>query len=201
MSDPLFTAWAQQPVAPLAIDPALLEDRARRLEARVWRRDAIEYAACVAAIAAFGWIGWTNPDTLVRIACGLIALGTLIVARGLWVRRPRIAAGALGAQSMAYYRAALVQQRDALASVWRWYLLPVVPGLALFLFGIARGAAGEIGAVPALVGIAPSVLIVTGVFAGIHWLNRRAARAIGREIETLDAELSSDHVIDEGDDR
>jgi hypothetical protein len=77
-----------------------------------------------------------------------------------------------------FHRAQLLRQRDLLRSVWRWYLLPFVPGLFLLL--MARAAVDPGRATRA-------ALINVLVFLGIGWLNERAARRIDREIESLDA--------------
>jgi hypothetical protein len=186
MTDPL-DLWASQPVAPMRIAPEVLERRARGLERRVGRRNAIEYGAGGAVVLLFGAMGVRAPDTLYRIACAAIVLGVLVV---MWSLHRRGAARWLDASAAPvrdHYRAELVRQRNALAAVWRWYLAPLIPGLALFFAAIWRSIAIIAGTAAANAAILPAALICVVVFAGIHWLNRIAARRLNATIAALDA--------------
>lgn len=189
MSDPVIQLWASQPVTPVAIDTSDMAARADRLASRIRCRDAIEYAASAMVVVAFGWIGYAFDDALFRIACTAIIFGTLIVIRNLWVRRVRSDPALLGQASHIHYRAELVRQRDSLASVWRWYLGPFVPGLLLFQFAIWRLTAPATGPMAATIGLLPTALPIFAIFIGIHWLNRIAARRMTRLIEALDREI------------
>jgi len=198
MSDPVIQFWASQPVAPVTIDPTEMAARADRLAARVRRRDAIEYAASAIVIVGFGWIGYAFDDALFRIACGVIIFGTLVVVRNLWVRRVRSEPALLGQASHLHYRAELVRQRDSLASVWRWYLGPFMPGLLLFQFAIWRLAAQAMGSMDATIGLLQTALPVLAVFVAIHLLNRKAARRLSRLIDALDREIDPPQTIMKG---
>jgi hypothetical protein len=178
--------WASQPVTPVRIAPEVLERRARSFERRVGRRNAIEYVAGGAGILLFGAMGVRAPDTLFRIACAAIVLGVIMVLWGLHRRGAARSLDASAAPVRDHYRAELVRQRDALASVWRWYLAPLVPGLALFFAAIWRGVAVTTGTPAASAAILPPVLIAVAILAGIHWLNRIAARRLTAAIAALD---------------
>lgn len=189
MSDPIIQLWANQPVSPVPIDASDMAAQADRLASRIRRRDAIEYAASAIVVVAFGWIGYALDDALFRIACAVIIFGTLVVARNLWTRRVRPDLALLGQASHIHYRAQLVRQRDSLASVWRWYLGPFVPGLLLFQFAVWRLTAQVMGPTDATIGLLPTALPIFAVFLGIHWLNRMAAQRMTRLIEALDREI------------
>lgn len=187
MTDPLTDLWASQPVTPVRIAPEVLERRARGLERSVGRRNAIEYVAGGAVVLLFGAMGVRTPDTLFRIACAAIVLGIIVVLWGLHRRGAARPLDASAAPVREHYRAELVRQRDALAGVWRWYLAPVGPGLALFFAAIWRGIAITAGGAAASAAILPPVLIAVAILAGIHWLNRIAARRLSAAIAALDA--------------
>ena len=186
MTDPR-DLWASQPVTPVRLAPEMLERRARGFERRIGRRNAIEYVAGGAGILLFGAMGARAPDTLFRIACAAIVLGVIALMWGLHRRGAARRLDASAAPVRDHYRAELVRQRDALASVWRWYLAPVVPGLALFFAAIWRGVAVAAGTAAASAAILPPVLIAVAILAGIHWLNRSAARRLSAAIAALDA--------------
>lgn len=198
MSDPVIQFWAGQAVAPVAIDATEMAARADRFARRIRRRDAIEYTAGALVIGAFGWIGYAFDDAVLRVACAVIILGTLIVMRHLWKRRVRSDAARLGQASHLYYRAELVRQRDSLASVWRWYLGPFLPGLLLFQFAIWRLVAQAMGPADATAGLLQTSLPIMAVLVGIHWLNRMAARRLTRLIDALDREIEPSHSITKG---
>ena len=111
-------------------------DRFYRL---VRRRNRIEYAAAVLVVIVFTAYTFLLPSPVARIGAGLIVLGTLIMVRQLHRRAaaspPPEAEAAL--PLIVHQRAQLVRQRDALAKVGRWYLLPFVPGLALMVLAPA----------------------------------------------------------------
>jgi hypothetical protein len=154
----------------------------------VVRRDAIEYVAGGVGALAFVWIALTTPEWSIRAACALIVIGMGVVMRNLWKRRMPAPPEALGVAGIHYYRAELVRLRDTLASVTRWYLAPLAPGLVAFLLAVgwatARTAPVWLASVTTGIGLA----IVTGMFWFIRHLNRAAADRLDDEIRSLDAE-------------
>lgn len=186
MTDPR-DLWASQPVAPMRVAPEMLERRARGLERRVAWRNAIEYCAGGAVVLLFGAMGMHASDRLLRVACAAIVLGVIVVMWGLHRRGAARRLDASAAPVRDHYRAELVRQRDALAGVWRWYLAPLAPGLALFFAALWRSVATTGGTAAANTAILPAALIAVAVFAGIHWLNRIAARRLTAAIAALDA--------------
>ena len=123
---------------------------------------------------------WLFPSGFVKLGAALVVLGTLVV---MWQLGRRAGARALPADladsGLQFQRAQLARQRDALRSVWRWYLAPLVPGLVMFLWGVQGGRVGPIELV--VDGLVVSVL------AWVAWINHRAAARLQREIEALDA--------------
>ncbi|UZK66004.1 hypothetical protein [Sphingomonas sp. M1-B02] len=186
MTDSISALWVQQHHDAVVPDSAALAAADARLRRTLWRRDAIEYAAGLLVTGIFAHTALRSDDWLIRIACVAIILGTAAVMHNLWQRRPKAIDPALGTPSLQYHREMLVAQRDSLASVWRWYLAPAVPGVMLYLVAVARASAEQMPPATAwgLAGI--GALIVGAVFGGIHLLNRAAARRLQRSIDALD---------------
>jgi uncharacterized membrane protein YiaA len=166
-----------------------------RFERTIRQRNLREYIAAALVIGVFVYYAWIFPTQLLRVGCGLIILGTAYVAYQLH----RKAAAHHAPADMAirncldFQRSELSRQRDALKTVWSWYLLPFLPGMAVFLVGLfeftmhiseAAGRPFHTGA--AIAGfslIAASILIV---FVIVFFLNRQAARKLQKQIDDLD---------------
>lgn len=191
MTDPIVTLWTAQASDARGLSAAELTERARLFRRRLWRRDLVEYAAGLLVLPVFIWFGWIANHTGVRIACATIVAGTLVVMWNLWRRRPGGAPDALATDASSHYRAQLVAQRDALASIGRWYLGPFIPGLALFVIATTHASAQAMPTGAALVVGGLAALIIGGTFWGVRTLNHRAARAIETEIAAIDADRQS----------
>ena len=186
MTDPIRDLWASQPIAPVRPSPEELDRRAHGLDRRVRRRNALEYGAGAIPVLVFGAMALGHGDPLMRLASVVIVLGVIFVLHGLHHRAGASRVEDWAAPILDHHRAQLVRQRDALAGVWRWYLAPLVPGLALLFAGVWQIVRDNAGASAATAHILPPVLIAGIVLAGIHWLNRVAARRLTRAIEALD---------------
>jgi hypothetical protein len=81
--------------------------------------------------------------------------------------------------SIEFHRRELVRQRDMLRSVWRWYIAPIVPGLAVFLAGTMPPHS------PFWVYLLLALFFLV-ILGGIVWLNRRGADRLDRQIAELD---------------
>jgi hypothetical protein len=187
-SDPIIQAWqesaAEAPLPPLAE----LRAGADRFHRAIRLRNRLEYGASVLVVLCFTAYVFLLPNPIARIGAALVVLGTFYVVWQLHRRASAVDVPAVeGALPLlAHQRAQLVRQRDALAKVWLWYLLPFAPGLAVMMFGptIARDPAAlfHMGW-----GDTSSILFVVAVFAGIWWLNRRAARKLQKAIDEINA--------------
>lgn len=184
MTDSLSALWTAQHRDAVAPDPAALAAAEIRLRRQLRRRDRIEYLAGALAIGAFAHTGLQAPHWGVRLACLAVIAGALVTMANLWRRRP--AMPAFEQPALAFYRAQLVAQRDALASVWRWYLAPVVPGLSLFLLAIMLTIPIPLPRWGIALAMPLAALPVVAVFWGIHRINQSAARRLQRSIDALD---------------
>ena len=159
-----------------------LRRKAEKFQKRIHNRNLREYAASVLVIAAFGYYIWRFPQ--LRLGSGLIIAATLYMMYQLHKRgAAKTVPAALGLGTcLDFHRRELERQRDLSRDVWKWYLLPFVPGLLAFV------------AVPAMqvppdkwLRTVPFILLCAVVFYGIGRLNQRAARRLQRQIDELDA--------------
>jgi hypothetical protein len=173
--------WQGQEVEKVILTVDEVRRRAARFERRIHWRNMREYVAGALVVALFSgqlWRarGWRLTPAMLSIA------GTIYVMFQLHrrdsVRHLPAEVGIRG--SIEFHRVELERQRDALHAVWRWYLLPFVPGLAavLVVTGIDRGINARL--IGAGVGF---VLTLAAIWA----LNKRGARRLDRRIQELKA--------------
>ncbi|NCP11892.1 MAG: hypothetical protein GW859_08090 [Sphingomonadales bacterium] len=186
MTDRIIALWQAEERDAKGFAPAELERKARAFRRRIALRDAIEYAASALVAAIFVYYAWAARDWRMTAACALVIVGMAVVVRGLWSRRLTPLPAALGEASLRYHRDQLVRQRDALVSVWRWYIAPTIPGVIAFAAVVASIAAERTASDLAWLVMLPTLAFVFTVFYAIHRLNLRAARALQAEIDQLD---------------
>ena len=181
-SNPIKQAW--QSYAGMGLQPDVEDVRrsAARFDRHIRIRNGIEYAAGAVVIAIFSIGIVLEPAHLVKLAHLLIVIGTCFVLWQLYRRGsvPEAPTCATTAELIRHHRRHLVRQRDALKSVWLWYLLPFLPGQILYFI-----------AVPAVPGKewvkAASVIFMASIFVGAWWLNRKGARKLDQAIGELDS--------------
>ena len=180
-------AWLNQPVENTAMPLEEIRRRAGKFERRIRWRNAREYAATAIVVAVFGYYIEAVPGAVARAGSVLTIAGALYVAWQLHRRASSGNAPAAGAveDCLGFHRRELERQRDALASVWRWYLGPLVPGLAIFIAGTAL-------AVPIpiryrVLTAAIMLAIVGVVFWLVAKLNSYGARKLQTQIDELQA--------------
>lgn len=182
--------WKGQDMTPQTMTPHMLETRSRRLDDRIRNRNRFEYiAGGIAALVSLLLGGWLllggpvgRPDLMVGSGFVALAIGTAVSM--LQLRRktggPSLTDGAQS--TLGGYRAELVRQRDALRSVFSWYIAPFLPGFLLIYGASFLDPSAAIWAV-----LLPAV--VTAVFlAWVVRANLRAAACIDEEIAVLDRE-------------
>ncbi|MBD8065523.1 hypothetical protein IC608_08550 [Devosia sp. PTR5] len=168
------------------LTPAMLETRARRLDDRIRTRNLWEFVAgglvvaASIAIAALTLLSspWNAPALTIAGGFILLGLGALVA---MWQLRRRTSPPRIdgAAPTLGHYRAELVRQRDALRSVFRWYIAPFLPGFIL-IYGATLFDAGALWSV-LLPALATLIFLSWVVYA-----NHRAAACIDTEIADLD---------------
>jgi hypothetical protein len=131
-TDDIRRAWQAQGsgAAPLPLEE--LRRKGEHFRSAIARRNRREFIAIALMIPYFGYFAWTVHPLLMRVGNGLIVAALFYIAYQLH-RRTAITVDPSEASRqtcLAYHRAELVRQRDALLGVWRWYLAPLFPGIA-----------------------------------------------------------------------
>ena len=185
------TLWKGQDMTPQTLTPTMLESRSHRLDERIHRRNRFEYIAGGIAIAGSLLLGlWLlldgpvgSPDLMVGGGFLALAIGALVAMIQL---RRRTGGGRVpdGAQSTVMsYRAELVRQRDALRSVFGWYIAPYLPGFLLIYGASFLDPSAALWAVLLPAGITIAFL------AWVYHVNRKAADCLDEEIAALDRDV------------
>lgn len=185
----LRSLWQTMPVETVTVSMEEMRAKAEAFQKRIRRRNFIEYAATAFVIIVLSWYATlpSGAGLLWPISNGLIIVGMLVVALNLHLRaRAAAMPTEASAQSLIeFQRAELTRQRDALRTVWLWYILPVVPGIILWFIAIGISTAARFPE-RALAALGISAIVVVLVFLMIILLNMLGAARLQRMIETLD---------------
>lgn len=187
--DDLRALWRGQEPPRVTMTTKELDDRARRFARKIRFRNLREYVAVATVVPLFGAYALRPVGLVTRVACVLIVVAAFFGAaqlHRLGGTRPPPPPDAPTAEHLAHLRAELARQRDLLAAVPRWYVAPFLPGMVLFFAGhvihaVGRGA--PLG--PTLVACIFPLAVCGALFAVVLLANARAARALGREIDSL----------------
>ena len=138
-------------------------------------------------VVAFTSYVFILPHVLQKIGSAMIVLATFYVAWQLHRRasaEPPEKAGTM--PLLVFARAQLLRQRDALRSIFWWYILPFIPGLVVMSVG--NGLDPEFAAKGPPLWVRWLVFAGMGAaLAGIWWLNQLGARKLQRHIDEIDA--------------
>jgi predicted NBD/HSP70 family sugar kinase len=181
----LKSLWLSQDQEPFAMSVSEIHARAERFQGRIRTRNVIEYGAAAFSIVAFGVFAIILPDPIIRIGVALIIAGLIYVCWKL-SRLGRAAHDndrARAASIADFHQSELMRQRAALASVWRWYIAPLVPGLVVFVAGVALAIPAPISEKLSLFGTTLGFAAL--VFAAVIWLNGQAVKRIDAELAAL----------------
>jgi hypothetical protein len=118
---------------------------------------------------------WLRIGHLLIVA-GMLYLVAQLHARASARKPPR---DGTAMEYLACLRIELARRQQALATVWRWYLLPFVPG-TLVITGARAMEEPEFAWLPHLLGFG-------ALLFAVHLLNRFAAARIGKRLAALDA--------------
>jgi hypothetical protein len=183
--------WQSQPTQPPSISPEDIRGKMRKFERRILRRNIREYAGGIFVVVAFGFCEWKLPAPLFRLGSGLAIAGALYVMFQLHRRASvRPAPGDLGLSTcIEFHRQTLERQRDALRGVGSWYLLPLVPGLAVIMIGTAvnQWTAHPVGMGHLVMGYGIVAGLVGAVFFAVWKLNQRGADRLQVQIDEMTA--------------
>jgi hypothetical protein len=155
-----------------------------RLFERMSRRGYAIEAVTGIALAAFFIVPMVNaPNWVLRVGWALGAVYALYVAVVMMKRQAppmsdRLEFGA----ALAHYRSALERRQRQVQTLWRWYLMPMVPALILIVAGATIEAAKKGRPLwPALIMVA----LMAGMGVVIHLSTQGWARKLQIRIDTL----------------
>lgn len=186
----LQSLWQSMPTAPVTITVEEMRARSLTFEKKIGRRNLVEYTAAGFVVVMFGWYATLPfPATpLWPIANIAIIIGALVVAWNL--HRLAGSSETPGEASLVslidHHRSGLVKQRDALRSVWRWYLLPFAPGLVMWFVALWIGSPESGEKLTFGLGLGLAALASIAVAGFIIVANLIAAARIQRMIDDLD---------------
>lgn len=181
--------WRSQTAESVRMSAAELRQRSQKLSKKVFRRNLREDLGAVIAVAIFGYYFWRFHTPLLRLGSSLIIVGTVYVVYQLHARgSARTMPAEMAIHTcLEFHRRELERQRDLLRSVWSWYILPVVPGVIVFVIGgaVAQAAAnpGHLSLAAIIFGL--TVAIVFAVFFAVWKLNLWAAQKLQLKIDAL----------------
>jgi hypothetical protein len=180
--DDLRNLWQNQEVEEMKISITELRAKAAKFRNRIRRRNLREQVACLFVIVAFGGLFFKSPAAVPRIGFGLIVAGAIYISWHLYAKAtPKGLPGDIGcANGLEFYRRELEKQRDLLQDIWKWYLGPLIPGMAILVIGSISNAPPERRWFSS--GYAVFCVVL---FWGIGRLNYRAARRLNGQIEEL----------------
>ncbi len=129
--DKIKNLWQNLPTSGTIYTPAQLNQRASRFQAKIKRRNLIEYVSWAVLFALTAYVNLQNPSWGNGILSGLTVLGAIIAITNY----RRLAHGKSGSAHpsndslIKHMRTELTLQRDAAATQWRWYGLPFAPAI------------------------------------------------------------------------
>lgn len=178
----LKSLWKSQPLDVESVSLETIRGIAANFHATIERRNRQEEIAAYLVMLIFGVLAWIQESATMRTGCLLMIPGTLVI---LYQLRKRASIGALPTQDVAstyvaFLRAELVRQRDALRAIWLWYIAPAVPGLTVGIWGMAEK---DPSGFPWL----PMVAMFVVPFGVVLWMNLKVARKMQHKIDEIDA--------------
>lgn len=189
MANDLQHIWQADGAAQTFTNPEDFMHRSGQFERRIRRRNILEYAAGVFifAIAAPAAVAFAiDGMTGMAISMVLMMIGTAIA---LWNLHARASAERRRPEEdcrthlVAQYR----RQADALRKVPLWYIGPLLPSVLGVYGTVAARAIGERPAMEIIANLGVPFAATLAFFGFVIWLNLRAARALERELKTLEA--------------
>lgn len=185
--DAVRAAWRSEDEESYIVSVEELRARAEQLSAGVRRRNLAEYCAGALVAAVDGYYFLHFGSLLAR------AGSALMLAAIAWIVLHLHQHGSTGSmptqalRSLDFLTAELVRQRDLLRNVWNWYLLPLIPGMTLFLLGLHEINGADGSPLVSERAILHTVAACVIAFALIAFANNRAAGRLQRQIDHLNS--------------
>ena len=134
--DSIKTLWQSLPSEKLVFNEAQLRNRAQRFQAKIKRRNIIEYSSFVFGFGLIIYVmmGIENLVWQDWVLSGLMVIGAIISLWGYFrVAGAKAAPERAGNSLLDFMRRELTRQRDYAATGWRWAILPFLPAVIFSL--------------------------------------------------------------------
>ena len=178
-SEDLQEIWQAQIPQPFHMTIEEIHARAQKFQKRVRFRNIRESISCGVAFPLLVWWAFTLPHPIMRVGAAVSASSMLYVT---WQLLKRGSSREITGNGLEFHRRELERQRDAVASVWRWYLGPFLPGPLIMTAGSLFWNHGT----RHVLFVAGFLIVFTIFFWWVGRLNRRAAQCLQRQIDQLD---------------
>jgi hypothetical protein len=178
--------WQGQQTEGFRMSVEQIRMSAGKFQRKIGWRNAREYAAALFVVIFFGFQFVRAGDLLARIGFGTVIASMFYI---VWVLHSKGSTRALPkdaglASCVQFQRRELERQRDLVSSVWRWYLGPMIPGLAILILAFGRANPNHLKH-PSIL-IALEAIVFGATFLGIAKLNSRAAQRLQKRIDELE---------------
>lgn len=182
MTNPDFqNLWQSQPKEMTAMSLDQVHSRARAFKSQIQWRNRLEHiASALVAVVFTGYAIFLDPP-LMKLGSVLIVAATLLVSLLLVLNGRAAPVSGAAEDCLDFHRRALVRQRDLLRSAWLWYVLPFVPGFALFMIPAVENASRDTAGM-----VWVYLAIATVFFGGVIAVNLLGARGLQKEIDRLE---------------
>ncbi len=170
----LKSLWQKQELQPpVSLPDAEIIDRMRQklrqFDRNIFRRDMREGVACAVVVGMFLREFFVESAALARTGCIVVIAAAVVIFGKLVVRRHfKTKRGEPDSvkEFLEKERRKMTREIFLLRSVFWWYLLPLLVGEELFVFGLPRPLANKL--------VATAVCVAVSGF--VYWLNQRAVR-------------------------
>ena len=181
-------SWQREGSAAPLPSIAELRDRADAFRRKIKRRNLIEYIAGGLSMIVFAFVAVVVPAPGMRIALMALMIGLIIVMWQLHKRTAPLTPPEHGGQYsvLEYQSRELTRQRDALNTVFLWYLLPIIPGMVLF-YSLPLFDPDFAGQSEVIWRVLRKIGFASLFFGVVYWLNKRAAGKLQRKLDDIEA--------------
>ncbi len=187
MSTPPLPFWTTAASDAVFTEPAGIAARADRFAQAITRRNRIERWSAIAQLPVWGVMAgffFYAGEWLVAAAMIAVAVGVVMILRNL-ARHAALLEPRPEEPCVMHLERQYAHQLKALRSAARWYVAPVLPGVAALFAAMIAGVAEVQGWRAALAGAAVPMGLTAGIFAAVIALNRIAARQLARDLAAL----------------
>jgi hypothetical protein len=170
----LKSLWQRQELQPPVSLPDAeimnrMRQKLRQFDRNIFRRDMREGVACAVVVGMFLWEFFVESAALARTGCIVVIAAAVVIFGKLVVRRHfKTKRGEPDSvkEFLEKERRKMTREIFLLRSVFWWYILPLLVGEELFVFGLPRPLANKL--------VATAVCVAVSGF--VYWLNQRAVR-------------------------